>query len=297
MITGAYIEQQLDTYRLVRLLGKNASSEIYLGEHVGLHAPVAVKVLPGNLARNDLEKFQDQAHILSQLRHPHIVRVYDFGIQEGTPYLIMNYAPNGNLRQRHLKGSRVPLEIVVSYIKQVASALQYVHEHELIHRDVKPHNMLLGPRDEILLSDFGIATTTHSLDPSLVDMPDFEGTVLYAAPEQLEGKPRRNSDQYALGAVVYEWLSGEWPFNGPFYEVARQHMFDPPPAFGEKGIVDIAPAVEEVVLRALAKDPRGRFGTVMEFADALERASQARLAFGIQGRPGQQFMSPFPFAV
>jgi eukaryotic-like serine/threonine-protein kinase len=297
MIAGTYIEQQLDTYCLIRLLGENASSEIYLGEHVGLHAPVAVKVLPGNLARSDLEKFLDQAHILSQLRHPHIVRVYDFGIQDGTPYLVMNYAPNGNLRQRHPKGSRVSLEIVVSYVKQVASALQYVHEHELIHRDVKPHNMLLGPHDEILLSDFGIATASHSLDPGLSGMPDFEGTVLYAAPEQLEGKPRRNSDQYALGVVVYEWLSGGWPFNGPFYEVARQHMFDPPPPFSEKGIVDIAPAVEEVVLKALAKDPRGRFGTVMEFTDALERASQERLAFGIQARSGRQFMSPFPFGV
>jgi len=199
------------------------------------------------------------------------------------------------LRQRHPRGSRVPLESIVSYVKQVASALHYVHYHKLIHRDIKPHNMLLGPRGEILLSDFGIAVTSHSIDVNLPGMPDFEGTVLYSAPEQLQGKPRRSSDQYALGVVVYEWLSGGWPFHGSFSEVARQHISDPPPSLKEKGI-DIAPAVEEVVLKALAKDPPRRFSTVNEFARALEQASRAGLALSVQAIPRRQFMSPLPFA-
>jgi len=295
MLTSDRANQQLEMYRLTRLLGESGSSAVYLGEHLGLHIPVAIKVLSGRFTRSDQEKFLAQAHILSQLEHPHIVHIYDFGIEKGTPFLVMSYAPHGNLRQRHPRGSHVPLESIVSYVKQVASALHYVHYHKLIHRDIKPHNMLLGPRGEILLSDFGIAVTSHSIDVNLPGMPDFEGTVLYSAPEQLQGKPRRSSDQYALGVVVYEWLSGGWPFHGSFSEVARQHISDPPPSLKEKGI-DIAPAIEEVVLKALAKDPLKRFSTVNEFTRALEQASRAGSALSVQATPRRQFMSPLPFA-
>lgn len=292
-----YLDQQLDKYCLIRLLGQSGSSEVYFGEHPQFHTPVAIKVLRGRLARRDLEKFLVQASVLAHLEHPHIVQVLDFGIEGSIPFLVMNYAPNGTLRQRHPRGTRLPLEIVLFYVKQVAGALQYVHDRKLIHRDIKPHNMLLGPRDEILLSDFGIAVTSHSIDTNFPGMPDFEGTVLYAAPEQLQGKPRRSSDQYALGVVVYEWLSGEWPFSGSFYEVTRQHLFDPPPSLRQEKGVNIASAVEEVVLKALAKDPRERFSNVGEFAEALERASKG----GTEPRPyakvKRQFMSPFPFTL
>jgi eukaryotic-like serine/threonine-protein kinase len=295
MIAGDCIDQQLDRYRLIRLLGQNGSSEVYLGEHPQLHMPIAIKVLRRRFARSDLDKFLAQARTLTKLKHPHIVRVFDFGVEDDTPYLVMSYAPHGTLRQRHPRGTRISLENVVSYVKQIAGALQYVHDRKLIHRDIKPHNMLLGPGDEVLLSDFGITVASQSIDANLPGMPDFEGTVLYAAPEQLQGKPRRGSDQYALGVVVYEWLSGEWPFRGPFYEVARQHMFDAPPSLQRENGVDIAPAVEEVVLKALAKDPRKRFSSVSEFAKALEWASYKASIFEFQARPERQFISPFPF--
>ena len=297
MAARDYIDQQLEKYCLVRLLGQSSSSEVYLAEHPQLHAPVAIKVLRGRLARSDLEKFLAQARVLAHLEHPHIVRVLDFGIEDSRPFLVMNYAPNSTLRQRHLRGIRLPLETIVFYVKQIASALQYVHDHKLIHRDIKPHNMLLGPYDEILLSDFGIAVTSHSIDTNLPGMPDFEGTVLYAAPEQLQGKPRRSSDQYALGVVVYEWLSGELPFSGSFYEVTLQHLFDLPPSLRQEKGVDIAPAVEEVVLKALAKDPQERFGNMWEFAEALEWTSKVALEPRHRVKVRRQFMSPFPFAL
>ena len=268
MIVGECIDQQLDRYHLIRLLGQSGSSEVYLAEHRELHTPVAIKMLHSRFARNDLEKFLARAYSLTQLEHPHIVRVFDFGIENGTPYLVMTYAPNGTLRQRYPRGRHLSLEIVVSYVKQIADALQYVHERKLIHRDIKPHNMLLGPDNQVLLSDFGIAVTSQSIDANLPGMTNFEGTVLYAAPEQLRGKPGRSSDQYALGVVVYEWLSGEWPFSGSFYEVARQQMFDAPPSLRREKGIDIEPADEEVVLKALAKDPCKRFGSVREFAEA-----------------------------
>ncbi len=295
MIVGDCIDQQLDRYRLIRLLGQSASSEVYLGEHKELHVPVAVKMLQKRFARSDLEKFLAQAQTLTHLEHLHIVRVFDFGIEDDRPYLVMTYAPHGTLRQRHPKGTRLPLETIVYYVKQIASALQYVHDRTLIHRDIKPHNMLLGTDGEVLLSDFGIAVTSQSIDTSLPGMPDFEGTVLYAAPEQLQGKPRRSSDQYALGVVVYEWLSGEWPFRGSFYEVAQQHMFGVPPSLRRDKGIDIAPVVEEVVLKALAKDPRKRFSSVSEFSGALEWASYGASIFEIQVRPRRQFISPIPF--
>jgi serine/threonine protein kinase len=295
MIVGDCIDQQLDRYRLIRLLGQSGSSEVYLGEHKELHVPVAIKMLHRRFARSDLEKFLAQAHTLTRLEHPHIVRVFDYGIEDDTPYLVMTYAPRGTLRQQHPRGTRLPLETVVFYVKQIADALQYVHDRKLIHRDIKPHNMLLGPDNQVLLTDFGIAVTSQSIDANLPGMPDFEGTVLYAAPEQLQGKPRRSSDQYALGIVVYEWLSSEWPFCGSFYEVARQHMFEAPPSLRRDKGINITPTVEEVVLKALTKDANKRFGSVREFAEALECASYEAPDFAFQARPGQQFISLFPF--
>lgn len=295
MIVSECIDQQLDRYRLIRLLGQSGSSEVYLGEHKELHVPVAIKMLHTHFTTSDLEKFLAQARTLTHLQHPHIVRVFDYGIEDNRPFLVMTYAPCGTLRQRHPKGTRVPLETIIFYVKQIASALQYVHDRTLIHRDIKPHNMLLGADGKVLLSDFGITVTSQSIDTGLPAMPDFEGTVLYAAPEQLQGKPRRSSDQYALGVVIYEWLSGEWPFRGSFHEVARQHMFEAPPSLRRGKGIDIAPAVEEVVLKALAKDPGKRFGSVREFAEALEWAALEAPVFAFQAKPGRQFISPLPF--
>src|SRR5207249_6179375 len=139
--------------------------------------------------------------------------------------------------------------------KQVAEALHYAHERRLIHRDVKPENMLLGANNDVLLSDFGIALVAHST--RYQNTQEVIGTAYYMAPEQLQGKPRRASDQYALGIVVYEWLSGDRPFKGSFMEIASQHMLVPPPSFREKQL-NIVPAIEAVVMRALAKDPEQR---------------------------------------
>lgn len=296
MILGECIDQRIGKYCLIRLLGESGSSAVYLGTHLRFLVPVAVKVLHSTLNRSEQKQFLAQAHILSQLAHPHIVQVSDYGIENGTPFLVMNYAPNGTLRQRHPSGGRIPVETVVSYVKQIAGALQYIHDIKLVHRDIKPQNMLLGTRNEVLLSDFGIVVASQSIDANIAGTSDFEGTVLYAAPEQLQGKPGRSSDQYALGVVAYEWLCGDWPFSGSFYEVAHQHMFDPPPTFREKGL-DIAPAIEVVIHKALAKEPHKRFDSIWEFAGALEQASFEEPAYSVQSRPRRQFMSPFPFAL
>src|SRR5439155_24033425 len=176
----------------------------------------------------EVDGFLSEARTLAHLRHPHIVRVLDFGIQEGTPFLVMEYAPGGTLRQLHPKGTRLPLDTVISYVKQVASALHYAHEQRLIHRDLKPENMLLGPDQELWLSDFGLAVVAHSARSQ--PFQQTAGTLAYMAPEQLQGHPTPASDQYALGVMVYEWLCGSRPFSGSFPELAVQHTLVPPPS-------------------------------------------------------------------
>jgi len=127
-----------------------------------------------------METFRNEARIVAQLEHPHIVHVLDFGVEGKTPFLVMNYATNGTLRQRHPKGSRLPLATVVLYVKQLADALQYAHDEKVIHRDVKPENMLVGKRQEILLSDFGIAVITQS--SRYQSAQEMAGTITYMAP-------------------------------------------------------------------------------------------------------------------
>src|SRR5712692_6672667 len=205
------VGQRLGNYRLTRLLGKGGFAEVYLGEHLRLGTQAAVKVLYTRLASPDeAAGFEKEAQTIAHLKHPHIVRVLDFDVQDDTPFLVMDYAVGGTLRQRHPRGSVPPLPTIISYVKQVAEALQYAHDQKLIHRDVKPENMLLGSNNEVLLSDFGIASIAHST--SSLSTQAYSGTAHYSAPEQISGKPRPASDQYALGVVVYEWLTGTRPF-------------------------------------------------------------------------------------
>src|SRR5438876_1550642 len=202
----------LGDYRLICRLGSGGFADVYLAEHLHLKTLAAIKVLRAHLAPQDIDRFLLEARTIAHLNHPHIVRVFNFRMDGTTPFLVMEYAPEGTLRQAHPRGSIVPLTRVVLYVKQVAAALQHAHTAKLIHCDVKPENMLLRSRDEVLLSDFGIAAVAHSA--SSLKTQDQFGTPQYMAPEQIQGKPRPASDQYALGVVVYEWLCGRPPFQG-----------------------------------------------------------------------------------
>lgn len=304
-----YPTDTIGSYRLLHLLGQGATTQVYLAEHQELRTPVAVKLQQGYWAESDVQKFLARASVMANLQHSHIVRVYDFGVEQHTAYMAMEYAPYGTLRQRHPKGVRVPLPLVVMYVQQVAKALHYVHQHNLIHRDIKPQNMLLGTNERVLLNDFGIAVVSQSTVPEQSAFYDFEGTILYTAPEQLVGLPRRASDQYSLGIVVYEWLTGTWPFTGSFDEVAQQHFFEPAPPLRTHDDT-ISTAVERVVLKALAKAPEDRYPSILDFAIALSvacqesgprltafhRATQAHHTPSSLPTTKRQFKSPLPFA-
>jgi serine/threonine protein kinase len=266
-----HVGQQLGSYRLVRLIGRGGFADVYLGEHVYLNTKVAIKILQTKVTDDELEAFLKEARTVASLVHPHIVRVMDFGVQSDTPFLVLDFAPNGSLRQRHPRGTQLPLNTIVSYVRQIAEGLQHAHDEKFIHRDVKPENMLLGRRNDVLLSDFGIADIAQS--SRYQSTQEAAGTAAYMAPEQIQGKPRQASDQYALGIVVYEWLSGNRPFRGSFTELCAQHIYASPPPLHEK-MPAISPHVEQVVMTALAKDPRQRFKSIHAFANALEQASR-----------------------
>ena len=266
------IGQQLGKYQLLNLIGKGSFAEVYLGEHLHLNTQAAIKVLHTQFTSEEKERFYTEARTIARLAHPHIVRILDFDIEDGIPFLVMEYAPNGTLRQRHPKGTSVPLDIVISYIKQMAGALHYIHTQKLIHCDVKPESMLLGRNNEVLLAEFGIAIIAQSTRSQQTQ--EAAGSVTYMAPEQLSGKSRPASDQYALAVVTYEWLSGDPPFSGSVQQIASQHLSAPPPSLHTQ-VPAISSAIEQVVLKALAKDPQQRFVNVQAFAQALEAAFNA----------------------
>lgn len=265
------IGQQWGNYHLIQHLGSGGFAQVYLGEHRRLGMKAAIKILQTHLAGNEISAFQREARIIANLKHAHIVRVFDFDLYNGTPYLVLDYASQGSLRQKHPFGTKLPLPLINSYATQVASALEYAHDCRLIHRDVKPENLLLGDQGQVLLTDFGIAAIAHTTG-SLAGQSSL-GTLAYMAPEQIQGRPRAASDQYALAIVIYQWVCGTLPFQGATTEIIAQHLAAAPPPLS-KYAPDCPPEVERVILKALAKDPKARFENIRAFATAFEQACE-----------------------
>lgn len=262
--------ERFDDYRLVKFLGEGTSGKVYVAEHIHSREQVAVKILKFQLTPRTMAGFLREARLV-RLKHPHIISLLDFGVSEQyfTPFLVMDYARNGTLRKRYPYGVRVPLAQVVLYVQQIASGLQYAHDRHLVHRDVKPENILLDEQYNLLLSDFGIAAIAHS--DNALSRQSMAGTITYMAPEQIEGKPGTASDQYALAVMVYEWLCGVPPFQGNMSEILAQHCKASPRSL-RHFIPDLPFNIESTVLKALAKDSRQRFASVHDFAQALTHA-------------------------
>jgi serine/threonine protein kinase len=281
-IEAAFLGQQLGSYRLVRLLGHGGFAWVFLGEHLYLKRFAAIKILRQTLNAQEKERFLDEARLLATLTHPNIVRVLEFAVAqkvetigngkfvEYIPYLVMDFAPGGSLRALNPAGSCLFTNTVVNYIRQAADALQYAHDKGIIHRDVKPENLLLNEQHEVMLSDFGLALFAPR--PDLLSTQETTGTLPYTAPEQLRGKPSFASDQYSLAVVAYEWLCGRRPFEGDDVAILMQHISSPPPSLRRRNLA-VSQAVEEVILKALAKDSYQRYPSVRDFARALEHAS------------------------
>ncbi len=266
--------QALGHYTLIRQIGQGGYASVYLASHRYLNTYVALKLLDHfHAGDEDAKRFQLEARILAMLHHKHIVRVFDFGVARSTPYLVMEYAPGGDLQQYFPQGSAQHIHAILPIVMQVANGLQYIHNRGLIHCDVKPENMLLGPKGQIWLSDFGIAVSSSSVRKRQFKRHKLHGSAYYMAPEQINENPELSSDQYALAAVVYQWLCGQQLFKGTALQICLQHLSTPPPRLRDR-VASISPHVEHVVLKALSKDPYQHYAHVLEFVYALEKASR-----------------------
>jgi tetratricopeptide (TPR) repeat protein/tRNA A-37 threonylcarbamoyl transferase component Bud32 len=263
------IGQTLGGYRILSQIGKGGMATVYKAFQPSLDRYVAIKVLPPYYAAQDetfLKRFRQEARAVARLRHPNILMVLDYGEQDGTTYIVMEYVEAGTLTDR--LGRIMSLAEVTPLIQQVASALDYAHEQGVIHRDVKPSNILLPKPDWPLLTDFGLAKivgATHLTQSGTV-----AGTPAYMSPEQGRGDPLdARTDIYSLGIVLYEMVTGDVPFSAETpMAVIVKHIIEPLPLPRARN-PDLPEPVERVVLKALAKDPRDRYATAGEMARAL----------------------------
>jgi eukaryotic-like serine/threonine-protein kinase len=259
--------QQLGHYKLIRLIGRGGSADVYLARNLHLRSWCAIKILRTPLVRKGRRKFLEEARLAASLEHDHIVRVLDFDVQNGFPFIVMSYAPHGSLRNCYPRGTKFDFSTILNYLEQIADALDYLHANNFIHLDIKSENLLIGRNGEVLLGDFGITEAVRKPSPT-ASRP---GTLYYMSPEHLRGNPCTASDQYSLAVCVYEWLTGQFPFEGTPTEIRWQHSHIRPSSLHALA-PDIPPAMEKVVLRALSKDPQKRYPSVGAFVDAFREA-------------------------
>ncbi len=267
----------LGRYRLIERIGRGGMANVYVAEPMGGHARVAIKLLTPLMSDNEqfTQRFRQEARVVARLKHPNIIPVIDYGEIDGKAYLVMPYHPSGSLSDRLAQGSVKPEE-GGRIIAQISSALQFAHEHGVIHRDVKPSNVLLDEQGNGWLSDFGLAYM-HDASLSLTGSAML-GTPAYVSPEQARGsKASARSDQYSLGIVLFEMVTGQLPFEAETpMGVLVKHMQTPIPL--PRSIKASVPVhIERVILKATAKDPDDRFGSVAE----MNAAFQASLAHAL----------------
>jgi len=264
----------LDGYTLESLLGRGGMGSVYLATHERLGRRVALKVIAAELAHDEdfRARFLREAQLAASLDHPNVIPVYDAGEAEGVLFLAMRYVAGSSLHELLLEHGPLPVEETVRITEQVAGALDAAHAAGLVHRDVKPANVLLSePDGHVYLCDFGIAKRLSSDSTTRTGL--FLGTADYCSPEQIEGLPLdARADVYSLGAVVFHCLTGRPPFarNGEF-AVLQAHLGDPPPRASELR-PELPPAVDDVVGTALAKDAEARYPSAGAFARALRGA-------------------------
>ncbi len=284
------IDSELAGYRIVEPLGRGGMGVVYRAEHVRLGRPAALKLLVATLGPADhRERFLRESKLAASLDHPSIVPVYDAGEEDGLLYIAMAYVEGSDLKTLLVSEGKLPLRRTLRILGQIASALDAAHARGLVHRDVKPANILVGPDDRAYLSDFGVVKELAAAGTTRTG--SFVGTIEYCAPEQIEGKDvDARADVYALACVLYECVVGTAPFHrSSDVAVLNAHLHAAPPKLS-KAAPDLPAALEPVLAKALSKSPLDRYSTCDEFI-ALARAaavpeprvSRARLAisFGL----------------
>lgn len=284
--TDPLIGKSFGPYTVTRKLGEGGMAIVYKGFQESLNRNVAIKVLRAELAQDPefITRFQREAQAVAKLNHPNILHVYDAGVAYGVYYIVMDYVDGGSLRDLIARGP-LSVERAVSIAAQLADALDYAHRQNVVHRDVKPANVLLAHDGRPLLTDFGIARLLD--EKGLTRTGTSMGTPEYMAPEQVQGQPTDpRTDIYSLGLVLYEMLAGWVPFSTPTpVATLFKQVNEPPPPLHQMNI-SIPAWLEDIVNLALAKRPAERFQTAGEFAAALrEEAAAAALARPVTPHP------------
>jgi beta-lactam-binding protein with PASTA domain len=261
-------------YRIVRKLGAGGMATVYLAEDQDLGRGVAIKILNERHANDDqfVERFRREAKNAAGLSHPNIVSVFDRGEAEGTYYIAMEHLKGRNLKE--LLGARgpAPVHISVDIVRQVLAALAHAHENGIVHRDIKPHNVMVDDNRRVKVTDFGIARAGAS---QMTEAGSIVGTAQYLSPEQARGaQVDQRSDLYSVGVVLYELLTGKVPFTGDSpVEIAMKHLSDTPPPPSELN-PEVPEELDKIVMRALAKDPARRYQSADEMSADLERVAR-----------------------
>ena len=275
-------------YKLLEMIGGGGMSNVYLAHDMILDRDVAIKILRYDFANEEelRRRFQREALSATSLTHPHIVNIYDVGEDEDIHYIVMEYVKGKTLKEYILQNAPVSPTKSVLFMKQLTSAISTAHNNHIIHRDIKPQNILLDEEENVKVTDFGIAMALSAT--SYTQTNSVLGTVHYLSPEQARGgTATKQSDIYALGIVLFELLTGQLPFSGESaVSIALKHLQTETPSI-RKIIPSIPQSIENVVFKATAKDPKDRYLTAEEMADDLatalspERAEEAKFAVAI----------------
>ena len=261
-------------YQILRKLGAGGMANVYLAEDQELGRRVAIKILNDRHANDEqfVERFRREAKNAAALSHPNIVSIYDRGEAEGTYYIAMEYLDGRSLKELILSRGDAPIAVVVEYARQILSALKFAHRHGIVHRDIKPHNVLVDGEGRVKVTDFGIARAGAS---QMTEAGSIVGTAQYLSPEQARGADvDQRSDLYSLGVLMYEMLTGEVPFSGDTpVEIAMKHLSQTPapPSTIRR---DVPHDLDMVVMRTLAKSPDDRYQSADEMEADLDRVAR-----------------------
>jgi eukaryotic-like serine/threonine-protein kinase len=265
-------ERIADRYELEELVGEGGMSSVYRAHDAVLERRVAIKVLHEHYSSDPeyVERFRREARAIARLAHPNVVTVIDRGEWDGRQFIVFEHVAGENLKTAIERVGALPVKRALVLSIQIARALAYAHELEIVHRDVKPHNVLLDPAGAAKVTDFGIARTLD-VEEALTQTGTVLGTGQYLSPEQANGgRGDERSDQYSLGVVIYELLTGEVPYSGgSLMAIAMKHVNDPVPSVRERR-PEVSARLDSVVACAMAKNPEDRFPSMQAMVTALE---------------------------
>ncbi len=260
-----------DRYQIIKIIGEGGMANVYLAYDTILDRNVAVKILRGDLASDEkfVRRFQREALSASSLSHPNIVEVYDVGEDNGEYFIVMEYIEGKHLKQILKKRGNLTIPEVIDIMSQITEGMAEAHDSYIIHRDIKPQNIMILDNGVVKITDFGIATALNSTQ--LTQTNSVMGTVHYLPPEQASGKGATiQSDIYSMGILMYELLCGKLPFRGEnAVEIALKHLKEPVPSIKEE-LPNLPQSIENVIIRATAKNPKNRYADAREMHEDLK---------------------------